>query len=55
MIGKQEKGNRVPLIHQETNELLFTDYEKENRKEIKKLKGLFAEAIYETAKHFGDS
>ncbi len=50
--GKQEKGNRVPMIHQETDEGLYIRNKKPDMKAISKLRRAFADSLYETIKHF---
>lgn len=50
--GIREKGNRVPIIHQETDERLYISGGKPNLKAIAKLKKAFSESVYQTMKHF---
>lgn len=50
--GWQEKGNGIPLIHQETDESLYIRSNKINVKQLNKLKRVFAESLVETAKRF---
>lgn len=50
--GIRMKGNRVPIIHQETNEKLYISNGKPDMKAIARLKRAFSDSVYQTMKHF---
>lgn len=54
LFGTDKLGlkDRVPVIHQETEESLYMEGNKVNRKKLDNLRKAFAESIYETMKHF---